>query len=219
MPGRNTTDISHEQVTDHDIEARPLNPPPAQFIDASSSYDLVPVGGFPAGDREFGLAYAQLAQRGLPGAQQKALELLSKAAQSGQPDHELESRLGYLLQISGDSAKARAAYDAAREANPYDPTALANLAGLDASSNHLPEAIHLLDRLTHADVSQTAAGLNLAFIDCSLGHPAKALTLLQRLSLVNPDDPQLRAFLNHNTYARQHCDLHTQPEPTPATAP
>jgi tetratricopeptide (TPR) repeat protein len=213
MPSRVTTDISHNQVTDHDIEIHLSNT--TQLKDLSPSYDLVAVGPFPAGDREFGLAYAQLAERGLPNASGKALRLLTRAAQSGQSDHELEARLGYLLQTSGDTQKARTAYTAALADDPYDPTALANLAVLDASSGHVPEAIHLLERLTRADPSQTSAGLNLAFIECKLGQPARALDIISRLAALNPDDPQLREFLNHGTYANQHCNLHPDTGPTP----
>lgn len=217
MPSRVTTDISHNQVTDHDIEIHPANTSPSSLPAAPTSYDLVPVGPVPAGDREYGLAYAQLAERGLPNASATALRLLSKAVHSGLSDHELEARYGYLLQTSGDSQKARAAYAAALQDDPYDPTALANLAVLDASSGHLPEAIHLLERLTQADPSQTSAGLNLAFIECKLGQPNRALYLMDRLASVNPDDPQLREFTDHGTYAGQHCNLHpgTAPKPAP----
>lgn len=210
MPSRVTVDISHDQVTDHDIEARPANPQPAQNLDTTGKYDLVAVGAFPAGDREFGLAYAQLAQRGLPQAGPTALRLLTRAAQAGQSDHELEARLGYLLQISGDAEKAHVAYMSALQSDPYEQTALANLAVLDASSGHLTEAIHLLNRLTQADPSQTSVGLNLAFIDCMLDRRREALTLMQRLAAVNPDDPQLREFMDHGTYAGQYCDLHAE---------
>jgi predicted CXXCH cytochrome family protein len=215
MPSRTTVDISHDQVTDHDIETHPAHAPPTP----STNYDLVAVGPFPAGDRDFGLAYAQLAARGLPQAGTTALRLLTKAAQSGQSDHELDSRLGYLLQISGDATNARAAYSTALQSDPYDPTALANLAVLDASSGHVPEAVHLLDRLTNADPSQTSAGLNLAFIDCKLDRRADALALLDRLSTVNPDDAQLRAFMDHGNYAGQHCNLHAEPLTLPHHTP
>ncbi|MGA8938749.1 MAG: tetratricopeptide repeat protein [Acidobacteriaceae bacterium] len=213
MPARITTDISHNQVTDHDIEVRPANPSPISLPNALTAFDLVPVGPFPAGDRAYGLAYAQLAERGLPNANATALRLLSKAVQSGQSDHELEARYGYLLQTSGEPQKARTAYAAALQDDPYDPTALANLAVLDATSDHIPEAIHLLDRLTQADPSQTSAGLNLAFIECKLGQPNRAINLIHRLAAVNPDDPKLREFMDHGTYAGDHCNLHPDAAP------
>jgi hypothetical protein len=208
MPSRSTVDISHEQVTDHDIEARPHTA--IALIDLARE-DLVPVGNFPAGSeptaREYGLAYAQSAARHLPGAAEQALRLLTKAAQSGASDEELNVRLAYLNQLSGNTQQARTFYAKTLEVNPYEPTALANLAVIDASSGHLPEAIHLLERLTSADPSQTAAGLNLAFIECKLGHRADALALIQRLALFNPDDPNLRAFTDHGVYAGEHCPL------------
>jgi hypothetical protein len=205
MPTRNTVDISHEQVTDHDIEARPHDHT-LSLVDLDREA-LVPVGNFPAGDREYGLAYAQSAARGLPGAAESALSLLTKAAQSGAADEELNVRLGYFNQVAGDTEKARAEYKAALDANPYEPTALANLAVIDASSGRVSEAIRLLERLTTSDPSQTSAGLNLAFIECKLDHRADARALVQRLAMLNPDDPQLREFLTHSTYAGQHCSL------------
>lgn len=219
MPARSTTDISHNQVTDHDIEVHPSNATSSALPSAAATFDLVTVGPFPAGDREFGLAYAQLAERGLPNAGATALRLLSSAVHSGLSDHELQARYGYLLQTSGQPQQARAAYAAALKDDPYDPTALANLAVLDASSGHLPEAIHLLDRLTQADPSQTSAGLNLAFIECSLGQPNRALNLIDRLAAINPDDPQLRDFRDHGTYAGQRCNLHPDAAPTQPQAP
>ena len=216
MPTRDTVDISHEQVTDHNIQSRPAlsSTRLVSALASSGPEQLIPVGDFPAGDREFGLAYAQLAARGLPGVGQTALRLLTKAAaaQPGVADPELQVRLGYLHQIAGDTARARSAYTAALELNPYDPTALANLAVLDAASGHVPEAIHLLQRLTAADPSQTSAGLNLVFIDCRLHRTAEALALLHTLLAFNPDDPQLRAFRDSGTYAGQRCEL------TPPTA-
>ncbi|MGA7158623.1 MAG: tetratricopeptide repeat protein [Acidobacteriaceae bacterium] len=217
MPSRSTADISHNQVTDHNIQARPETASLTQLPSTPTSFDLVPVGPFPASDREFGLAYAQLAERGYPNAGPTALRLLANAVHSGQSDHELEARYGYLLQTTGEPQKARIAYAAALQDDPYDPTALANLAVLDATSGHVPEAIHLLDRLTQADPSQTSAGLNLAFIECKLGQPNRALNLLNRLAAVNPDDPQLRDFIEHGNYAGDHCNVHpdTHPSQTP----
>jgi Flp pilus assembly protein TadD len=214
MPSRNTTDISHEQVTDHDIEARPVTASLLRDLKASSSVELVPVGNFPAGDREYGLAYAQVsllgASRGDAQAMAKALRLLTKASAAGANDTELLVRLGYLQQLSGATEKARASYTAALNADPFEPLALADLAVLDASSGRTPEALHLLQRLMEDDPTQTAAGLNLAFIECKLGRVGEARTLLTRLAAYNPDDPQLRDYLRTGNYAGQSCPVATQ---------
>jgi predicted CXXCH cytochrome family protein len=210
MPSRNTVDISHQQVTDHDIEARPADRP-LQLAGMTDEVKLVPVGDVEAGDREYGLAYAQLAERGDRHAARTALELLAKFAQSlpagSAPDVDVSVRLGYLWQIAGDKEKARAAYADALLANPYEPTALANLAVLDASTGQVQQGVRLLKRLIHDDPSRSAAGLNLAFIECKLGDGEDARELIQRLTMFNPDDPQLREFLLTGNYGGQHCAL------------
>jgi predicted CXXCH cytochrome family protein len=210
MLSRSTTDISHEQVTDHDIEARPTTSASAHFLEAASD-ELVPVGGSPAGDREYGLAYAQEAQQGDRHAAERALTLLTKAAAAGASDPELNSRLGYLQHISGQPEKARASYTAVLNADPYEPSALANLAVLDASAGRLNEATHLLERLVAGDPTQTAAGLNLVYIDCKLGRGAQALTVLHQLEAASPDDPKLRVYERTGNLGGQHCSLSGTP--------
>ena len=215
MPTRKTVDISHEQVTDHDIEARPATSRGLQLatLGSNEGTKLVAVGGFEVGARETGLAYAQMAERGDRAAGRTALELLGKLPPTVPADVDVAVRLGYLEQVNGDAAKALASYKSALEADPWEPTALANLAVLDAGSGHVPEAINLLQRLVDADPSRTAAGLNLAFIECSLDRREKAASLLQRLRQSNPDDPKLRRFTETGEYAGQHCSL-ASPSPT-----
>jgi tetratricopeptide (TPR) repeat protein len=206
MPTQKTLDISHEQVTDHDIGA---HPPAPQSIShpATDSVRLIAVGNVAAGDRELGLAYAQFALRGDRKAAETAFHLLSGLPPSTHPDVDVSVRLGYLQQVAGDLTRARTSYATALSADPWEPTALANLAVIDAGSGRVPEATRLLERLVAADPGQTAAGLNLAFIECNLNQPAEARQLLDRLRRSNPDDPQLRRFLRSGDYAGKHCTL------------
>jgi predicted CXXCH cytochrome family protein len=205
MPSRSTTDISHEQVTDHDIEARPASG--VRLHDLVESTELVPVGGFASDERTLGLAYAQMAARGDREVGIKALRLLTKASAGDANDPEVNVRLGYLRQVSGDAAGARAAYSAVLGVDPYEPEALANLAVLDAGSGHLPEAVRLLERLTDNDPSQAAAGLNLMFIDCRLGKKQEAFALSKRLLRDNPDFAPLRDFLRTGEYNGERCEV------------
>jgi predicted CXXCH cytochrome family protein len=207
MPSRATTDISHEQVTDHDIEARPNSALASQFNSLGERDTLVPVGNATAGDREFGLAWAQLAQTGDRSAARQALTLLRRAAPAYPNDPELQARLGFLEQLSSNTSAAVTAYRAALAADPYQPVALADLAVLDAAAGDPATAIQLLDRLVSADPAQTSAGLNLAFLECRLNRPADAAALLDRLARFNPDDPGLRQFRATGTYRGQHCTL------------
>ena len=206
MPTRNTADISHEQLTDHDIEARPaVHASPRNLSD-----ELVPVGNVQATEAEYGMAYAQLIAGGGAAYQRQALEHLTHAAALHPLDPDQEVQLAYLRQLTGQVAPARAAYlEVLREA-PYQPTALANLGVQDAASGRVAEALLLFDRLIQADPSQTAAGLNLAFINCKLGRTVDARAVLERIRPFNPDDPQLRLFSDQGVYAGQSCNLNAQ---------
>ncbi len=163
MPQRKTADISHEQLTDHDIERKPSHPAPR----TSSDPTLVAVGSFAAGDRELGLAYAQLAERGEAKAAERALQLLQQAEQaqasqsSPDADSQLHLHLAFLEQTAGQTTQAEEEYARALAIEPYAPAALGNLATLSARSRDLVRAEHLLDRLVTTHPGQTAAGLNL----------------------------------------------------------
>jgi tetratricopeptide (TPR) repeat protein len=206
MPTRVTTDISHEQVTDHNIQARPSTTE-LRLSDLESSVKLEPVGKVLVSDREYGLAYAQLAQHGNRVAGEKALDFLKKAEKEGVDDFELHTQLGFLEQMFGDGADAVKEYFAALRQNPYDATAMGNLAVLDAGSGHTADAAQLLQRVIDADPSRMAAGLDLAFIECRIGDKKKALDILTGLSRINPDDPAIRAFLTTGTYGGERCVL------------
>ncbi|SEF70866.1 Cytochrome c554 and c-prime [Bryocella elongata] len=205
MPSRKTIDISHEQVTDHDIERLPAKR--VERPTATGREDMVPVAGFAASDRDYGLAYAQLATHGFPGAADEARRRLTAAIANGANDEETEVRLAYLDQLAGHNDIARSLYASALQQNPHGAAALANLAVLDASNRHVQEAIRLLERLVMDDRSQTVPGMNLAWIDCTTGRTHDALAVLLALKHLNPDDPQLREFLGHGNYAGQHCTL------------
>jgi Flp pilus assembly protein TadD len=208
MPTREPTDISHEQATDHNIQSRPSTAASTLWLaDLENSVELVPVGNVSAGDRELGLAYAQLAEHGNRSAGEKAFRLLGKAEKDGASDVQVHTHLGFIEQIYGDKASAGKEYTDALIEDPYEATALGNLAVLDAASGHTGDAVNLLQRVVDADPSQVAAGLNLAFIDCRLGDKKKALAILAELSQFNSDDPTLRSFLASGTYAGERCEL------------
>jgi len=208
MPTREPTDISHEQVTDHNIQRRPsMTTSALQLRDLETSDELLPVGHVSAGDRELGLAYAQLAEHGNQNVGEKAFHLLQKAEKGGASDVQLHTQVGLIEQMSGDRTSARKEYEDALREDPYEATALGNLAVLDAASGRTADAVNLLQRVVDADPSQMAAGLNLAFIECRIGDKKKALEILTGLSRFNPDDPILRKFLASGTYAGERCQL------------
>ena len=208
MPTREAADISHEQATDHNIQRHPHSSVPvARFLEASEADDLLPVGKVSAGDREMGLAYAQLAEGGNEKDAEKALSLLLRAEKNGANDVELHTKLGFIEQMSGDKSDARKEYTDSLKENPYDATALGNLAVLDAISGHTADAVSLLQRAVEADPSQLTAGLNLAFIECRVGNKDRARQILMELARFDPDDPELRKFLSSGSYAGERCLL------------
>jgi predicted CXXCH cytochrome family protein len=204
MPTRGTTDISHEQLTDHNIQKRPGRD---DIRPSGGAVALVPVGGVSAGDREIGLAYAQLAEGGDRSSGERALTLLRRAEGSGADDVNLHVGLGFLDQVSGQLKDAEREYEAALAEDSYQCTALANLGVLEASVGHTVQAVRLLERATEADPSQTAAGLNLAFIECKLGDKAKARQELEEIEMFNPDSPLIHQFLETGEYENQHCKV------------
>lgn len=208
MPTRSTADISHEQLTDHNIQRRPVHDGGSTGVVAGE--ELVAVGGVAATDRELGLAYAQIAAKGDRTAGERALELLSRAEQAGADDPELHVHLGLLEQMAGDRAAARREYGAALREDPYNPSALNNRAVLDATEGQLPEALRLLDRLVRDDPTQTAAGLDLAFLECRLGQAQESHDLAERLRKLNPDDPALQLFLSRGQLGNQTCRAFVQ---------
>lgn len=204
MPRRATTDISHEQETDHNIQLYPLELRSISNTQPRSE-DLIPVGNSPVTNRDLGLAYAQLARKGDRLSAQRALNLLRSAELSGASDEELHVTLGFLEQQAGDLTVARKEYAAALRLNPYEPSALTNRAVIDASSGDLTEAIRLLDRLVQADPSQTQAGLDLAFLECRIGEFEQKRQTANKLLQINPDSPELRAFLATGTLGGRSC--------------
>ncbi len=208
MPTRKSLDISHEQLTDHDIEKVP-NTAALALTDLSRrrSVELVPVGASAGSDRELGLAYAQLAHHGDQASGERALKLLQAALKAGSDDFEVRDELGLMLQISGARDAAAEQYRTALRQHPQDVAAAANLAVLDAATGQTAEAVRLLTEVVNNDPSQTSAGLNLAFIECRLGRTTEAAAVVRRMLLFNPDSSAAYRLLETGTYGNQRCSM------------
>ncbi len=196
MPARGSSDIAHEQTTDHNIQRTPASQQTAK------SGDLVPVAGFTAATRELGLAYAQLARTGDTAARDRATHLLVEAARAGATDDQVMLELGFLYQLANANTQAAAAYTRVLQTEPLQPAALSNLAVIRAANGNIAEAQALLTRLLDADPSQTAAGMNLALLQCRTGNTATARETVAKLQPLNPDDPSIRAFQQRGCASR-----------------
>jgi Tfp pilus assembly protein PilF len=204
MPRAASEDIAHEQVTDHRI--RVVNGAIAEH--AIKSGTLVPIGNEKAGDRELGLAYAQMAQRGDRASGETALVLLRKAEAleaSTVKDAELHTQLGFLEQASGNIHAADREYRAALAADPDDGTARGDMAVLFAGTGDYATAVRLWQRVFDANPAQTAAGYNLALGQCRLGQRTEAEATLKRLLRLAPDDQRARALAAALAGGTQSC--------------
>jgi Flp pilus assembly protein TadD len=193
MPRSASEDIAHEQVTDHRIQI----PRAASTEQASRGGALVPIGDEASSDRELGLAYAQMAQRGDRQSGETALSLLRKAETleaATAKDAELHTELGFLDQESRDIGAADHEYRAALNADPDDGTARGDMAVLFAGTGDYATAVQLWQRVFDADPAQTAAGYNLALGQCHLGRRDDAEATLKRLLSFAPDDQRARAL-------------------------
>jgi tetratricopeptide (TPR) repeat protein len=182
MPRSKSEDIAHDQVTDHRIQIvkTASQQPHGTAMEAKKNGALVPIGDEKPTDRELGLAYAQMTQRGDRG--------------SADMDPALHTELGFLEQRSGDIHGADGEYRAALAADPDDGTARGDMAILFAGTGDYATAVRLWQRVFDADPAQAAAGYNLALGQCRLGQKEDAEATLKRLLRFAPDDQRARGL-------------------------
>ena len=203
MPRKNTSDISHEQTVDHDIEAhrRTPAPPPLtlsspddQTRTSNPAPNLIPIGDVTVTDRDRGLAYAQLAERGNAAAAAPALRYLLAAEKAGLADRAVHEQLAYLSQVAGDKRKAYAEDLAVLETDPHNAAALISQAVLLAASGHGQQAQSALEEAIRYHPAEKVALLDLAQLSYVSGEKSKALELLQRAQRLDPDDPSAQTL-------------------------
>jgi predicted CXXCH cytochrome family protein len=199
------SDIAHEQVTDHWIRRR-LNTEPAS---RPAGGELATVGGEPADDREFGLAYAQLAARGDHDAAKHAIELLRRAEERNEAggDHELHAQLGFLEQVQGHAHAAAEEYQNALRIDGYDALAAGDLALIEAQQHRFAEAAGLWREVFEHDPAEVGAGMNLAAIECGSGQREAAVRTLDRVLRFSPDEERARRMLEEMQTGTQRCEL------------
>ena len=199
-----SNDIAHEQVTDHWIRKRISN----SRLPLAATGELETVGGMIADDRDLGLAYAQMVARGNQAAGQRAMTLLERAehTESGaRHDHELHAQLGFLDQMSGNSAAAIQEYQMALEADPNSSLASGDLALLKAGQHQLTDASRLWKTVFDHDPAQLGAGMNLAVVECAMGERAATLATLDRLLEFAPDSSKAKALAWGIRAGSQEC--------------
>jgi predicted CXXCH cytochrome family protein len=199
-----SSDIAHEQVTDHFIRKHISDDP----LPRGSRGELKVIGGFPVDDRDLGLAYAQMAVQGDRIDGEHALALLKRAERGeakARSDSELHAQLGFLEQVKGQPTAAEE-YEMALEADPYDSLASGDLALLEAGQHRYAEAVRLWKTVFEDDPSQLGAGLNLAIVECGLRDRSAALVTLGRILKFSPDDQKARTLFGEIQTNTRKCD-------------
>ncbi len=199
-----SNDIAHEQETDHWIRKRVTQ----ERLPLISTGKLEVVGGFAASDRDLGLAYAQMAERGDPQAEARAIKLLLNAQMqaAGAPgDHQLHAQLGFLEQVGGQSQQAADEYRQALAADPYDSLAAGNLALILAGQHQYEKASELWNSVFINAPVELGAGFNLAVVQCGAKQRDAALATLDRLLIFAPDNERARVMAAAIRSGKRNC--------------
>lgn len=157
-------DGGHGVLTDHSIP-RIANPPPGK---AETSWKLRGFSKLDTGERELGLAYAEVAMRTADRRQAaEAMRLLANLPH----DFETDLRLAVLYEKQGNVARAIPLYEDALRRTPNSGAGLVNLGRCYALTGRMDEAILLWRRALKANPCAAEAGQNLKIAFKSKGNP------------------------------------------------
>jgi predicted CXXCH cytochrome family protein len=182
MPRVESADIGHTAVTDHRI----LRDPSAVVATAAGDR-LIPFGGAAAGERELGLAYAEVALRGNARAANEARGLLERVVAQYAKDPEVLTRLAWLNQQDQDVRRAETLYQEAVAVDPGQPVAATNLGVILAERGSMARALSIWRPAfaLHPDASEL--GLDVALALCKSGNWKDAEDAVRTVLEHNPD--------------------------------
>lgn len=201
MPSLPGKDLTHLETTDHRIlqypNARPL---PRLQVRGPEGAPLV---SFPESDaslattRDFGLAWASLAQRNIENAAQQAEEYLREALKERPNDPALLTDLAFLELKHGHDKEARELYEQALTFDPLSSDAATDLGILEAKSGNLRRAVDLWNGAFARAPYRSVIGLDLAMTFCAAGQTDAARKYLERVLEFNPDSLKAKQLLAH----------------------
>ena len=191
MSKNRVTDGGHGVLTDHTIARapRPVAPQPA----ARAAVQLIPFRGVVAGEREHGLAYAEVAvSAGDRSHSNRAFELLERAMKNDPGDSAVLYRLAFLYEQRGDTERAARLYARALGIDPSLVVAMVNLANHYAQKGKLQQALRLWQDALRRNPALEEARLNLVMAYAQAGDIAAARSALAKALELNPDSPLAR---------------------------
>jgi Flp pilus assembly protein TadD len=189
MPSLPSKEVAHTQATDHQI----LRLPRAQMPQLQDATPMPRLVAFPANasgnesERDLGLAWENLAQRGVDGAAANASSHLRKALDRNPGDPVVLSALAYIEQKHGRLDEAKDLYERALKIDPSLNDAATNLGALKASAGDLPGAVELWQKAFDREPYRSEIGTNLAMAFCDNGQLDEARKYLDRVLEFNPD--------------------------------
>jgi Flp pilus assembly protein TadD len=191
MPKNRVADGGHGVLTDHTITRATRLVAPRR--EARAATELVPFRGAPAGERERGLAHAEVgASAGDRAHSSRAFELLERAMKNDPKDSTVLYRLAFLYEQKGDAEQAARLYGRALEIDPSLVVAMVNLANHHARKGNLQQALRLWQDALGRNPALEEARLNLAMAYAQAGDIAAARSALLKALEFNPDSPLAR---------------------------
>ena len=216
MPRVATTDIAHNQGTDHRIPRRKgeyetsltaMNNLLTSLGTAPQAHEekLVPVPGTMASSRDLAVGTFELISLGDLGAAATAAPLLKRAQQENPTDPELLSDLAWLANRNDDRKRASELYAEALRQDPVNIPANTNYGVLLAQAGQLQDAARLWNAVFRMNPSISELGYNLGTVECALGNRPAAERILERLLAFSPDDRRARQLLDDIAAGRKSC--------------
>jgi tetratricopeptide (TPR) repeat protein len=188
MPRQKVEDGGHGVLTDHSIPRRPVRPPPMQ---AASDRRLMAFRGVTVGDRELGLAYAEVWLRTGSTLHRREAQRLLRGVASVSDDPEVAERLAHLVEADGDLSFAVSLYEAALRREPHRTVAAVNLGVLLARRGDIVRAESLWRDALRRSPLAVAASLNLAASLDARGQRSEGLAVLQRALDFDPAESRV----------------------------
>jgi len=182
MPRIESADISHTAVTDHRI----LKDPGAEPSGAAGDR-LMPFEGVDTGDRELGLAYAEIALRGNEHAAGEARHLLERAVRQFPADSQVLTRLAWLDQARHDLGDAETLYERSVAVDPDEPVAATNLGVIFAERGSMGQALSVWRPAFERHPDASELGVDVALAMCRSGDWKDAEEAVRTVLEHNPD--------------------------------
>ena len=135
-----------------------------------------------------------------------ALQKMKEYASREPKSAPVQEFLGVLLTANGNRQEARAAFEAAKAADPAFVRADLSLVQLDVVDGKMDDAQHRLQTILTADGSNTTARLWLGNVETTKGNRKAALEDFRQVVAVDPNNPQ-----GLNNYAYLLAEVGKQP--------